>query len=78
MWLKVEPAQGVTVAAIGLHLLPSLPASWPHTLMSDAAAFLRTMGAGVRMLVGNLNKSLGHEGGGLLSQAPGAKGPWVG
>ena len=65
--VKVEPAWGVTVAAVNLHLPPSLPDSWHCAVPSGAVAFLTTTGAGVQMPEGGLNKSLGPQGGGRLS-----------
>ena len=61
------------VAAVNVHLPPSLPASRRRTVVNEAAAFLRTMGAGVHMLAGDLNKSLGLQGGSWLSQALSAR-----
>ena len=61
MCLKVEPARGVAAATVNLHLLPSPPASRRRAVLSDSTASLRTIGGSVRMLVGNLNKSLGPQ-----------------
>ena len=45
--MKVEPAWGVLIATINVHLPPLLPATRRCVVVGNAAAFLRTAWVGV-------------------------------
>ena len=78
LYVRVEPARGAVLAAVNMHLLPTLPAGQRQAVVGDASAFLCTARASVKIVAGNLNKAQGPRGGGWLSKALGRKGPPAG
>ena len=76
--VRVEPAKGAVPAAINLHLPPALPSARRRSVVGDASALLRTAGASVNVVAGDLNKAQGPRGGGWLSKTLGPKGPLAG
>ena len=76
--VRVEPAWGAVLATVYLHLPPALPAARRRTVVGDVVAFLRTVGASIKVVAGDLNKAPGPRGGGWLSKALGPKGPLAG
>ena len=74
--MTVDPARGVLIATVNLHLPPSQPANRRRAVLSDAAVFPRT-GAGICLLDGDLNIPLGLHRGCWFSKAMSAKGLWV-
>ena len=76
--MRVEPAHGAVRTGVNLHLPPALPAARRRTAVGDASAFQRTVGASIKVVAGDLNKSPGLRKGGWLSWALGPKGPLAG
>ena len=61
-----------------MHLPPALPAERRRAVIGDASAFVRTAGASVKIVAGDLNKAQCPRGGGWLFKALGPKGPLAG
>ena len=58
----VEPATGAVLAAVDMHLPPALPTAQRRAVVGDASAFLRTAGASVQIVAGDLSKAQGPRG----------------
>ena len=67
--MRVEPAKGAVLAALKLHLPPALHAARRRTVVGDACDLLRTAGASVKVVAGDLNKAQCPRREGWLSKA---------
>ena len=72
--MRLQPARCAVLVAVKLHLPPALPPAGRRAVVGDASAFLRTAGAIVKMVAGDLRKAPSPQGGGWLSKALGPKG----
>ena len=72
--VRVEPTRSAVLAPVNMHLAPALPADRCRAVVGVASAFLRTAGAGVKIVGGNFNKAQGPRTGGWLFKALGLKG----
>ena len=68
--MRLEPVRDAVLATVNLHLPPTMPAARRRTVVGDASAVMRTAGASVKVMAGDLNKAQGPRAEGNGSSRP--------